>query len=68
MTKRVRIGGIGKSPAINKINGIHELDVKMLVADKMEEIVCIERDENIDKNNDVELNKIISNNIPLKFD
>lgn len=68
MKKRVKIGGIGKSPAVEKINAVHELDVKMLVTDKMEELVCVEKKISVDKNNDEELIKIMSNNVPLKFD
>ena len=68
MKKRVKIGGIGKSPAIEKINAVHELDVKMLVTDKMEELICVEKKISVDKNNDEELKKIMSNNVPLKFD
>lgn len=68
MTKRVKIGGIGKSPAIEKINAVHKLDVKMLVTNKMEELVCIEKEISVDENNGEELRRIMSINVPLKFD
>lgn len=68
MKKRVKIGGIGKSPAIEKINAVHKLDVKMLVTSKMEELVCIEKEISVDENNGAELRKIMSINVPLKFD
>lgn len=68
MTKRVKIGGIGENPAIEKINAVHKLDVKMLVTNKMEELVCIEKEISVDENNGEELRKIMSINVPLKFD
>lgn len=39
MSESVKIGGIGKNPAIDKINRLNAVDVKGYAAKKMEEIL-----------------------------
>ncbi|GFI03479.1 hypothetical protein AALA79_20450 [Lachnospiraceae bacterium 64-25] len=39
MSESVRIGGIGKNPAIDKINRLNEVDIKRYAVKKMEELL-----------------------------
>lgn len=39
MSESVKIGGIGKNPAIDKINKLNAIDVKHFAVEKMEEIL-----------------------------
>lgn len=39
MSESVRIGGIGKNPAIDKINRLNEVDIKRYAVEKMEELL-----------------------------
>ncbi len=39
MSESVRIGGIGKNPAIDKINSLNSIDVKNYAVNKMEQLL-----------------------------
>lgn len=39
MSESVKIGGIGKNPAIDKINQMNAIDVKNYAAKRMEELI-----------------------------
>ena len=39
MSESVKIGGIGKNPAIDKINKVNAIDVKRYAVQKMEDIL-----------------------------
>ncbi len=39
MSESVKIGGIGKNPAIDKINGLNAIDIKNYAVNKMEEML-----------------------------
>lgn len=39
MSESVKIGGIGKNPAIDKINSLNAIDIKNYAVDKMEEML-----------------------------
>ncbi len=39
MSESVRIGGIGKNPAIDKINSLNAIDIKNYASDKMKQAV-----------------------------
>ena len=39
MSESVKIGGIGKNPAIDKINRLNSTDVKNYVVNKMEQLL-----------------------------
>lgn len=41
MSESVKIGGIGKNPAIDKINRLNSIDVKNYAANRMEELLFI---------------------------
>lgn len=50
MSESVRVGGIGKNPAINKINQLNAIDVKNYAVKKMEALLLV---ENADKLNSI---------------
>ena len=39
MSESVKIGGIGKNPAIDKINSINSIDIKNYAVNKMEQLL-----------------------------
>lgn len=39
MSESVKIGGIGKNPAIDKINNLNSIDIKNYAVKKMEEML-----------------------------
>ncbi len=39
MSESVKIGGIGKNPAIDKINSLNAIDIKNYAVNKMEEML-----------------------------
>lgn len=39
MSESVKVGGIGKNPAIDKINQMNAIDVKNYAAKRMEELI-----------------------------
>ena len=39
MSESVKIGGIGKNPAIDKINNLNSIDIKNYAVKKMEELL-----------------------------
>lgn len=39
MSESVRIGGIGKNPAIDKINRLNSIDIKNYAVNKMEQLL-----------------------------
>ncbi len=39
MSESVKIGGIGKNPAIDKINSLNSIDIKNYAVKKMEELL-----------------------------
>lgn len=41
MSEKVKIGGIGKNPAIDKINSLNAMDVKNYAVKKMEELLLV---------------------------
>ncbi len=41
MSESVKIGGIGKNPAIDKINRLNQTDVKNYAVKKMEELLLV---------------------------
>lgn len=41
MSDSVKIGGIGKNPAIDKINKLNQTDVKSYAVKKMEELLLV---------------------------
>lgn len=43
MSESVRIGGIGKNPAIDKVNSLHTTDIKKRAVSKMEQMLLAER-------------------------
>lgn len=60
MSEKVKIGGIGKNPAIDKINSLNVMDVKNYAAKKMEELLLV-------KNSPGEENSIFTAKLPLDF-
>lgn len=48
MSESVRVGGIGKNPAIDKINKLNAIDVKNYAVKKMEDLLLV---DNADKLN-----------------
>lgn len=56
MSESVKIGGIGKNPAIDKINKLNQTDVKSYAVKKMEELLLV-------KNSGEESKK----NVPIDF-
>lgn len=50
MSESVRVGGIGKNPAIDKINQLNAIDVKNYAVKKMEALLLV---ENADKLNSI---------------
>lgn len=45
MSESVKIGGIGKNPAIDKMNHLNAIDVKNYAVNKMEQILFIKEAE-----------------------
>lgn len=50
MSESVRVGGIEKNPAIDKINKLNAIDVKNYAAKRMEDLLLV---ENADKLNSI---------------
>lgn len=50
MSESVKVGGIGKNPAIDKINQLNAIDVKNYAVKKMEDLLLM---ENADKLNSI---------------
>lgn len=50
MSESVKIGGIGKNPAIDKINQLNAIDVKNYAVKKMEALLLV---KNADKLNSI---------------
>lgn len=50
MSESVRVGGIGKNPAIDKINKLNAIDVKNYAVKRMEDLLLV---ENADKLNSI---------------
>ena len=50
MSESVKVGGIGKNPAIDKINQLNAIDVKTYAVKKMEDLLLV---ENADKLNSI---------------
>ena len=50
MSESVKVGGIGKNPAIDKINQLNAIDVKNYAVKKMEDLLLV---ENADKLNSI---------------
>lgn len=58
MSESVKIGGIGKNPAIDRINSVNSTDIKDFAAKKLESLILgIEVGEN----------EIYKRNIPIDF-
>lgn len=47
MSESVRVGGIGKNPAIDKINKLNAIDVKNYAVKKMEDLLLVEKAEKL---------------------
>lgn len=47
MSESVRVGGIGKNPAIDKINKLNAVDVKNYAVKKMEDLLLVEKAEKL---------------------
>ena len=45
MSESVKIGGIGKNPAIDKINRLNAVDIKKYAVEKMEELLLTSEPE-----------------------
>lgn len=46
MSESVKIGGIGKNPAVDKINSLNAIDIKNYAVNKMEEMLLnLQHDE-----------------------
>ena len=45
MSESVKIGGIGKNPAIDKINRLNAVDIKKYAVEKMEELLLTSKPE-----------------------
>lgn len=43
MSESVRVGGIGKNPAIDKINKLNAIDVKNYAVKRMEDLLLVEK-------------------------
>lgn len=59
MSESVRIGGIGKNPAIDKINSLNSMDVKNYAVNKMEQLLLT---------GDVSQTKTYMREVPIDFD
>ncbi|MBD5546486.1 MAG: hypothetical protein HDQ97_03690 [Lachnospiraceae bacterium] len=58
MSESVKIGGIGKNPAIDKINRLNDIDIKNYAVNKMEEILLVQEQEE----------ERYCRNVPIDFD
>lgn len=47
MSESVKVGGIGKNPAIDKINQLNAIDVKNYAVKKMEALLLVENADNL---------------------
>lgn len=47
MSESVRVGGIGKNPAIDKINKLNAIDVKNYAVKKMEDLLLVEKTDEL---------------------
>lgn len=47
MSESVRVGGIGKNPAIDKINQLNAIDVKNYAVKKMEDLLLEDEAESL---------------------
>ena len=68
MSRHVKIGGIGINPIIDKINAVDKAIVRTLATKKMEQLIGIDKSEDVGQYDDTELGKVICNKIPLVFD
>lgn len=68
MSRHVKIGGIGINPIIDKINAVDKAHIKALAANKMEQLIDIDKRKDADQYADTELGKIICKKVPLVFD
>ena len=57
MSESVKIGGIGKNPAIDKINRLNAVDVKKYAAKKMEELLLAGEENAADKDVPIDFSK-----------
>lgn len=49
MSESVRVGGIGKNPAIDKINKLNAIDVKNYAVKKMEDLLLEEKADKLNR-------------------
>lgn len=47
MSESVKVGAVGKNPAIDKINKLNEVDIKNYAVSKMEELVHKGKEETV---------------------
>ena len=58
MSESVKVGGIGKNPAIDKINRLNGIDVKNYAADRMEQLLEMGTSSK---------NRIYTKDVPIDF-
>ncbi len=58
MSERVKVGGIGKNPAIDKINRLNKIDVQNYAVDKMEQLLA---------SGNSSKDKVYTKNVPIDF-
>lgn len=55
MSESVRVGGIGKNPAIDKINKLNAIDVKNYAVKKMEDLLLVEKAEKLNSTKQISI-------------
>lgn len=58
MSESVKVGGIGKNPAIDKINRLNGIDVKNYAVDRMEQLLAT---------GDSSKDRIYTKDVPIDF-
>lgn len=58
MSESVKIGGIGKNPAIDKINHLNTVDVKNYAVNKMKEILFMEENDEKEESVPIDFSRI----------
>lgn len=58
MSESVKIGGIGKNPAIDKINRLNGIDVKSYAVDRMEQLLI---------SGDSFMDRMYTKDVPIDF-
>ncbi len=58
MSESVKVGGIGKNPAIDKINRLNGIDVKSYAVDRMEQLLI---------SGDSFMDRMYTKDVPIDF-